>query len=154
MLGSVWRTTGRPRLLAGDTFTSPVTFTAVGQSVFKATQSIMRNALSLMADECVTAPDSAAFLGDGVWLTSVNQQLKARGRMWIYIYWCNIYVSRLGLAVRREKSIKRTMCRWFDFPLRHRFLFLSKVAVYGRCLVAGCPSQSMEHCNGSRRCPS
>lgn len=39
-----------------------------------------------MADECVTAPDSAAFLGDGVWLTSVNQQLKARGRMWIYIY--------------------------------------------------------------------
>ena len=63
VLGVVWRTTGRPRLLAGDTFTSPVTFTAVGQSVFKAMQSIMRNALSLMADECVTAPDSAALLG-------------------------------------------------------------------------------------------
>ena len=82
---------GLPRLLARDTFTSPVTFTAVGQSVFKATQSIMRNALSLMADECVTAPDSAALLGDGAGLTSVNQQLKARGR--IYIYWCNIYMT-------------------------------------------------------------
>ena len=76
----------------GGPFTSPVTFTAVGQSVFKATQSIMRNALSLMADECVTAPDSAALLGDGVGLTSVNQQLKARGRMWIEKIYIYIYI--------------------------------------------------------------
>ena len=60
----------------GTPLTSGVTSIALQPIRFKATQSIMRNASSLMADECVAGSRSAALRGDGVGLTFVNQQLK------------------------------------------------------------------------------